>query len=229
VADNAGDGPTTEIERCGQCGMPVQASDALCPHCGALLAAYRAPDAIPIPSPEEAAPPRPTPDLVTQNLEVTRVPGVPVDMEALKAARVTLLRTLMASQQRFIAVVEEGADTAGGELLEREATPVPTQPFVKIPSSGAAPSPKVQPRPAKPPAAAASRPRRQGFVVTSPVEPLLLMGATLFAIAVVLVICASLASLRSVAVVAFLCGTAGIFAVVLGLLAVLVQRDRRRD
>lgn len=220
-------------ERCGLCGASVTSSGDLCPVCGALLSAYRTADMATMPPSPEPAPakivaPRPAP---RNEPEPAVQPLAPGPSEELRAARQALLAMLVAPERRLIDTVRPPEPRLG-----QTSSP----PAVK---TGVAAPPIPHHRPAGQPAVVTDLPRLRttrpvstpvraqgkGFVSTSPVEPVLLIGVLLLVTACLLVACASLASVRSVAIFGFFFGIVGILAIAIAVLAVLVQRDRRRE
>jgi hypothetical protein len=220
-------------ERCGRCHGAISAGDAeLCPHCGALLAAYRTAETVALP----AAPDPVQTEIVIPHREARDVtepasqPRASEPTEELKTARAELLAALLAPERQMLSVVEAASNV-------NEATPSPiVEPGPVPPPTHAAKSAAKSVNIAKEPKPVKVhqttfrvRTNRRGFVPSGPVEPVLLGGAVIFALAIVLLICASVASLRSVAYIAFFFGSIGIFVILIAVLAVLVQRDRRRE
>lgn len=225
----------SEDERCGRCGASVTASMELCPECGGLLAAYRAaetvatpPSLFPARTDTVIEAPQLEPETDLRPNERALDPATAAS-EELQTARAVLIAALSAHGRRLTSVarvhISESRDSSAPSNAPTPVRPAPRRPPLARPAARV----DVNSYPLKPARVPrGKRPGRPGLVTTSPVEPALLIGAVLLAIAVGLVVCASLTSLRLVAFAAFLSGALGIFALVIAVLAVLIQRDRRR-
>lgn len=222
-------GKSTPGERCGRCGEIVVEASELCPYCGALLAAYR--------TAETAAIPPSSPPVRTQIVIPDREPGVAIEpalepnvpavSNELRAARIALLATLIAPERQLMAAVR--AESHAIEPRPSESKPIERPKLLTSAEAKPSPVATVTGQVAHPPTPTPVRPKKPGFVSVAPVEPVMIIGSILVGIAFALVVCASLTSSRSVAIVAFFCGAVGIFAAIVAVLAVLIQRDRNRD
>jgi len=217
-------------ERCGQCGEPVPDGAAVCPACGALLAAYRtAPESPVVVEPDgsfsDGANEQPEPE------ERPAPPGVP-DLEN------DLIEDLYQArddEETAVQEVNEDFDAGFDGDQPREPPPTPASAprvveqavsqssAVSMKTASARPAEQVPRRAAGP-----ARPRKPGYVARGTVEPVLLIGFTLLILAACLVGLASLLSVGGVAIAGFTFGAVGIISIVVAVLIALIRHEGNR-
>jgi hypothetical protein len=216
-------------EQCGACGAVVPAGSELCPDCGALLDAYRTPPVHdPIANSPVAAVPRPvvvqTPP--SESAAPPREAGVD---PALVDARRLLVRSLAEPKRELMAVLErhEVEEPAANDAVEPPQPERAPEPQIRqtIQRSGPTrPASNTRRVSQAPP----SSPKRPGYVVRGTVEPIILIGVSLFLIACVVAAVGSLSGSATWLGIGLAIAAIGVIAVISAILVALVRHDRER-
>ena len=216
-------------EQCGSCGETVPAGSALCPACGALLDAYRTPPAYdPLAELPTAAEPRPNVVQTPPIGSAARPREAGVDPELLDARR-RLVRSLAEPKRELMAVLErrDAEEPAASDAVERPQPERAPEPQIRqtIQRSGstrpASNARRVNPAPAP-------SPGRPGYIVRGTVEPIILVGVSLFLIACVVAAVGSLSGSATWLGIGLAIAAIGVIAVIGAMLVALVRHDSDR-
>lgn len=231
-------------EACGRCGATVAGGLDVCPECGALLAAYRtpvgltdappdspivdapvAPDVIPGESPPQEAIARldVVPSSVSQSESIPTPESMP--LPGLDEARAALLSTLLVPGHRL---VEEIETKVRRDAQPHEIAVHPVSLKSVVPTSRSEDRPPIQRADTRPSAPPQPLPKKPGFVSIGSIEPVILLGCTIFAIAVFVGFCSSLGYFRRASSLALVLGTFGVVTIIFAMLIALVRKDQNR-